>query len=92
MLHMQRRQFITLVGGTVIAWPLSAHAQRSVMPVVAFLQEVSLPEPDLTRRVTAFHQGMKETGYVDGQNVAIEYPTPYRSAEGQTNRLPLLMA
>jgi putative ABC transport system substrate-binding protein len=89
---MQRRQFITLVGGTVIAWPLSAHAQRSVMPVVAFLQEVSLPEPDLTRRVTAFYQGMKETGYVDGQNVAIEYPTPYRSAEGQTNKLPLLMA
>jgi putative ABC transport system substrate-binding protein len=89
---MQRRQFITLVGGTVIAWPVSARAQHPIMPVVAFLQEVSLPEPDATHRVTAFHQGMKETGYVDGQNVAIEYPAPYRAAEGQTNRLPLLVA
>jgi len=92
---MQRRQFITLVGGTVIAWPLSARAQRPVMPVVALLQgdfDVSIPEPDATHRVTAFHQGMKETGYVDGQNVAIEYPAPYRSAEGQTNSLPLVMA
>ena len=89
---MQRRQFITLVGGTVIAWPLSARGQRPVMPVVAFLEGALLPEPDEAHRVTAFHQGMKETGYVDGQNVAIEYPAPYRSAEGQTNSLPLVMA
>ena len=92
---MQRRHFITLVGGTVIAWPLSARAPRPVMPVVALLQgdfDVSIPEPDATHRVTAFHQGMKETGYVDGQNVAIELPAPYGSAEGQTNRLQLLLA
>ena len=89
---MRRRQFITLVGGTVIAWPLSARAQRSVMPVVAFLEGALLPEPDEAHRVTAFHQGMKETGYVDGQNVAIELPAPYGSAEGQTNRLQPLLA
>jgi len=89
---MQRRRFITLVGGTIIAWPLSARAQRSVMPVVAFLEGALLPEPDEAHRVTAFHQGMKETGYVDGQNVAIELPAPYGSAEGQTNRLQLLLA
>jgi len=89
---MQRRQFITLVGGAVIAWPLSARAQQPVMPVVALLQGVSLPVPDATHRVTAFHQGMKETGYVDGRNVAIELQAPYRSAEDPTNRLPLVMA
>jgi putative tryptophan/tyrosine transport system substrate-binding protein len=85
MLDMKRREFITLVGGMVIAWPLAAYAQQAALPVVGFLRDVSLPLPD---RVTAFHQGMKETGYVEGQNVAIEY----RSAEGQTDRLPLLVA
>jgi putative ABC transport system substrate-binding protein len=85
MPDMKRREFITLVGGMVIAWPLAAYAQQAALPVVGFLRDVSLPLPD---RVTAFHQGMKETGYVEGQNVAIEY----RSAEGQTDRLPLLVA
>ena len=89
---MQRRRFITLVGGTIIAWPLAARAQRAIMPVVAFLEGALLPEPDEAHRVTAFHQGMKETGYVDGQNVAIELPAPYGSAEGQTNRLQPLLA
>src|SRR4029453_2623744 len=65
--------------------PLAAYAQQAALPVVGFLRDVSLPLPD---RVTAFHQGMKETGYVEGQNVAIEH----RSAEGQTDRLPLLVA
>ena len=82
---MRRREFITLVGATVIAWPLAARAQQAALPVVGFLRDVSLPLPD---RMTAFHQGMKETGYVEGQNVAIEH----RSAEGQTDRLPLLVA
>jgi len=56
--------------------------------VVGFLRNASLPEPEATHRVTAFHRGMKETGYIEGQNVAIEY----RSAEGQSDRLPLLVA
>jgi len=84
MPYMKRREFITLVGGMVIAWPLAAYAQQAALPVVGFLRDVSLPLPD---RVTAFHQGMKETGYVEGQNVAIEY----RSAEDQA-RWPLLVA
>jgi ABC-type uncharacterized transport system substrate-binding protein len=81
---MKRRAFITLIGGTVVTWPLVARAQQPALPVVGFLRDVSLPLPD---RVTAFQQGMKETGYVEGRNVAIEY----RSAEGQTE-LPLLVA
>ena len=80
---MTRREFVTLLGGAA-TWPLAARAQQPALPVVGFLRDVSLPLPD---RVTAFHQGMKETGYVEGRNVAIEY----RSAEGQTE-LPLLVA
>jgi putative ABC transport system substrate-binding protein len=77
---IQRREFIILLSGcAAAAWPL----QQPPMPVVGFLRS-ALPEPDATHRVTAFHQGMKETGYVEGQNVAIEY----RSAEGQTDRFP----
>src|SRR5260370_7394851 len=85
---MKRREFISLFGGAAASWPLAARAQQKPTPVVGFLRSGLLPGPDTTHRVTAFHQGMKETGYVEGQNVAIEY----RSDEDQTDKLPLLVA
>jgi putative ABC transport system substrate-binding protein len=83
-----RREFITLLGGTAVAWPLAGRAQQAAMPLVGFLRDASIPEPDATHRVTAFRQGLKEAGFVEGQNVAIEY----RSAEGQPDKLPLLVS
>ena len=80
-----RREFIALLGG-VATWPLAARAQQSVMPVVGFLRSTSLA--DATHLVTGFRQGLKEAGFVEGQNVAVEY----RSAEGQNDRLPTLVA
>jgi putative ABC transport system substrate-binding protein len=80
---MRRRDFFTLLGGAA-AWPLAARAQQPAMPVVGFLRSGTLPYD----RVTAFRQGLKEAGFVEGQNVAIEY----RSDESQTERLPLLVA
>jgi putative ABC transport system substrate-binding protein len=82
---MRRRDFITVVGGGV-AWPFASRAQQPAMPVIGVLGSGS-PESDPIR-VTAFRQGLNETGYVEGRNVAIEY----RWAEGQYHRLPTLAA
>ena len=84
--HMQRREFITILGGAAVVWPLAASAQQTAMPVVGFVNAASAK--NYTTQLAAFLKGLRETGYVDGQNVAIEY----RWAEGQNDRLPAMVA
>ena len=84
MFDLRRREFITLLGGAVAAWPFSAHAQRAAMPMIGFLSGAS-PQT-IAQRVAAFLQGLGETGHIEGKNVVIEY----RWGADQLDRLPLL--
>ena len=82
---MRRREFITLIGG-VAGWPIAARAQQPAMPVVGFLRSASLIGAE--HHVRAFRKGLNETGFIEDQNVVVEY----RSAEDQADRLAALLA
>jgi putative ABC transport system substrate-binding protein len=83
---MRRREFITLLGGAVVGWPIAARAQQPAMPVIGYLS-LGSPESD-SYRLTGLRQGLNETGYVEGRNLTVEH----RWAENQIDRLPALAA
>src|SRR5262245_17544815 len=82
MLDMRRRDFITLLGGAAAAWPVAARAQQPAMPIIGFLAPLPIDE-ELLR---GFRQGLKQAGFVEGENVSVLY----RSAENEMDRLPAL--
>jgi len=84
--HIERRKFLATLGGAAAAWPLAARAQQAAVPVVGVLSAEW--SNLLSNRLRAFHDGLRETGYVEGRNLAIEY----RWAEGRNDRLPALAA
>ena len=81
---MRRREFIAVIGGAAVAWPAAAHAQQSAMPIVGFLSSRS--PGDSSEVVAAFHKGLRQMGFVEGQNTVIAF----RWAEGHYDRLPKL--
>src|SRR6266852_2341359 len=81
---MKRREVIALFGAAAVAWPLAVRAQQPAMPVVGFLVSSEIAAD----RVAAFRQGLKESGFIEGENVAIEF----RAAQGQYDRLPALVS
>jgi putative ABC transport system substrate-binding protein len=87
MLDLRRRHFLALLGGAA-TWPLAARAQQAAMPVVGFLSSYSSSDAFAQRFLGAFHQGLKQAGYVEGQNVAVEY----RWAGNEYERLTALAA
>src|SRR5215831_21277693 len=83
---MRRREFVTLLGGAAVTWPLSVRAQQGAKPVIGLL--TSRGAGDVPQLLAAFRQGLNDAGFVEGQNVAIEY----RFAENRAERLPALAA
>src|SRR5215475_12435515 len=84
--HIRRREFIFILGGAAAAWPLAARAQQSAMPVIGFIRNTT--RDDSADLLKAMHQGLRQTGYVEGRNVAVEY----RFADNQLDRLPTMAA